>query len=156
MQIFIPYQSPLDCAKALWNDRLRYNKQLIETKQIIAAIDGAIPWSKHPACLMYKKHKEWLELYLRCFECYRNYKKSKEGTHEKEMWGKETELRNTEAMFYLPKFLENQELLDAHKRRLFSKSPELYNQFASYGTSEENWYVIDGKIVKYVNGKRIN
>lgn len=156
MQVFICYSSPLEVAKTMWADQRRYNKAIIECKQILAAIDGAIPWSKHPACLMYKEHKGWLELYLSCFECYRNYKKSKEGTHEKEMWGKETELRNTEAMFYSPKFLENQELLDAHKRRLYTKSPELYPQFAEYGTSEENWYVIDGQIVKYVKCKRIN
>ena len=44
MQIFIPYQSPLDCAKALWNDRLRYNKQCIEVIQIIRAIEGDDAW----------------------------------------------------------------------------------------------------------------
>lgn len=35
------------------------------------------------------------------------------------------------------------------------EAPELYPQFAKYGKSEENWYFVDGQIVKYVNGKRI-
>lgn len=34
MQIFIPYSSPLDCAKALWEDRLRYNKQVERDKRL--------------------------------------------------------------------------------------------------------------------------
>lgn len=156
MQVFICYAEPLKVAQTMWADQKRYNKAIIELKQIIAAIEGAKAWRNHPVCLMYKEHKKWLELYLSCFECYRNYKKSKEETHEKEMWGKETELRNTEAMFYSPDFLKNQELLDARKRRLYSKSPNLYPQFASYGTSEENWYCVSGHIVKYVNGKRVN
>ena len=34
MQVFIPYPSPLDCAKALWEDRLRYNKQVERDKRL--------------------------------------------------------------------------------------------------------------------------
>lgn len=54
-----------------------------------------------------------------------------------------------------PKFLDNKELLDSHKRRLYSKSPNLYPQFASYGISEENWYYVNNEIIKYKDGKRI-
>ena len=28
MNVFVPYSSPLDCAKALWNDSKRYNRQI--------------------------------------------------------------------------------------------------------------------------------
>lgn len=36
-----------------------------------------------------------------------------------------------------------------------NKQIDKCSQFASYGTSEENWYVIDGEIVKYLNGKKL-
>lgn len=154
MQIFIPYQSPLDCAKALWNDRLRYNKQLIEAKQILAAIDVAIPWSKHPCVLMYKEHKEWLECYMNTFLAYKRFMNST-SKHEFVANYGQSLIWNDCANNVRPSFITN-ELCDQHKRRLFSKSPELYPQFASYGTSEEDWYYVSGQIVKYVNGKRIN
>ena len=32
---------------------------------------------------------------------------------------------------------------------------EYKKKFAEYGTSEENWYFVDGQIVKYINGKKI-
>ena len=48
-----------------------------------------------------------------------------------------------------------EELCDQHERRLYIKSTELYPQFASYGTSEENWYVLDGDTIKYLNGKKL-
>lgn len=155
MQIFIPYQSPLDCAKALWNDRLRYNKQLIETKQILAAIDGAIPWSKHPACLMYKEHKEWLQCYLKVFELYKSLKNSRKDYEAQSYYYLELDKYEKCANKIIPNFIDNAMCIQ-HRKRLYTKSPELYPQFAGYGTSEENWYVIDGQIVKYINGKRIN
>lgn len=53
MQVFVPYSSPLDCANALWKDSKRFNKQIIEYKQILAAIDRKKVWKNHPICLMY-------------------------------------------------------------------------------------------------------
>lgn len=149
MNVFIPYPSPLECAKALWNDKLRYNKQIIECKQIIAAIEGAKAWRNHSVCLMYKEHKEWIYNYMMCFSFYREYKKGNDDAFKYCCY------YDNEANKTCPKFITH-ELCDQHKCRLYSKSPKLYPQFAEYGTSEENWYVIDGKIVKYINGKRIN
>lgn len=148
MNVFIPYPSPLDCAKALWNDRLRYNKQIIECKQILDAIDGAIPWSKHPCVLMYKEHKEWLYNYMMCFSFYRKYKK---GNNEA---FKYCCYYDNEAHKVQPTFISL--MCIQHRKRLYTKSPELYPQFVEYGTSEENWYYVENQIVKYVNGKRIN
>ena len=54
-----------------------------------------------------------------------------------------------------PSFITD-EMVVQHRKRLYTKSPDKYPQFASYGTSEENWYYISGQIVKYINGKRIN
>jgi hypothetical protein len=53
-----------------------------------------------------------------------------------------------------PPFLTD-DFCDQHKRRLFTKAPELYPQFEKYGKNYENWYFLDGNIVKYVNGKRL-
>lgn len=38
MQVFVCYPEPLKCAEAFWNDRLRYNKQCIEVRQILDAL----------------------------------------------------------------------------------------------------------------------
>lgn len=134
MQVFICYAEPLKVAQAMYADQKRYNKAIIELKQIIAAIEGDKAWRNHPVCLMYKEHKRWLELYLNCFKCYRAYKKEEGRTSasylvQATLWSeKADEIR--------PPFLNNQELLDAHKRRLYSKAAHLYPQFASYGTAK--------------------
>lgn len=59
-----------------------------------------------------------------------------------------------EAYYIRPPFL-TEEFCNQHKRRLFTKAPDLYPQFAEFGTSEINWYWSNGEIVKYINGKRI-
>lgn len=154
MQIFIPYPSLLECAKAMWADKRRYNKQIIECKQIIAAINGAKAWRNHPVCLMYKKHKDWLEFYLNTFLAYKRFMNSK-SKHEFVANYGQSLIWNDCAENVRPSFITN-EICDQHKRRLYTKAPELYPQFAQYGTSEENWYFVYGKLLKYVNGKRIN
>lgn len=153
MQVFVCYAEPLKVAQTMWADQKRYNKQIIEIKQIIAAIEGAKAWRNHPVVLMYKEHEQWLIYYLNCFECYRAYKKEEGGTSTSYLT--QAVLWSEKADNIRPDFLENQKLLDAHKRRLFTKAPNLYPQFAEYGTSEENWYYVSGQIVKYVNGKRV-
>lgn len=155
MQIFIPYPSPLDCAKALWNDRLRYNKQIIECNQILNAIDGAKAWRNHPVCLMYKEHREWLQCYLKVFELYKSLKNSRKDYETQSYYYLELDKYEKCANKITPTFIDG-EICIQHRKRLYTKSPELYPQFAEYGTSEENWYYISGQIVKYVNGKRIN
>ena len=60
MQIFLPYKNPFDVAKCLDNRRL--NKQIIECRQILAAIDGTSKaWSHHPVVLMYAHHRDFVE-----------------------------------------------------------------------------------------------
>ena len=41
------------------------------------------------------------------------------------------------------------------KKRLYTKAPEHYKQWESFGKSEENWYFVDGEWRIYENGKRI-
>ena len=141
MQVFVPYPSPIDVAKCLDNRRLR--KQIIECDQILAAINGESKgWLHHPIAKMYQEHRIWLDLYRRCLVAYSRGQIDEALVH------------NADAFDYEPPFLTG-ELCDQHKRRLYTKAPDLYPQFAPYGKSEENWYVVDGELVKYANGKRV-
>lgn len=54
MQVFI-VGSPLETAMALDSARLR--KQIIETQQILDALNGAKAWSNHPCVLQYKGYE---------------------------------------------------------------------------------------------------
>lgn len=153
MQVFIPYPNPLDVAVTMWVDQRRYNKQIIECKQIISAIDGAKAWRNHPVCLMYKYHKEWLRFYLWCFEAYRNSMKS-DNCSDKDGFMMEAEYFSNRANEVKPSFFTD-EFCNQHKRRLYTKSPELYPQFAEYGKSDINYYYVNGELLKYKDGKRI-
>lgn len=155
MNVFVPYPSPLDCAKALYGD-LRFNKQIVECKQILNAIDGVgRGWFNHPVVKMYKPYREWLMKYALCLQEYRNYERyyHTDCYSSGRSKGKAI-IYSVEADKIRPPFL-TEEFCDQHKRRLFSKNPTHYSQFAEYGTSEVNWYVINNEIVKYKDGKRI-
>lgn len=141
MQVFVPYPSPIDVAKCL--DKRRLRKQIIECDQILKAIYGqSEAWKNHPVVKMYSRHREWLESYTLCLKYYE--------------FGDEDAAQdeNARAFMFRPKFL-TKDFCDQHKRRLFTKAPELYPQFAEYGTSEENWYFVDGRLRRYVNGKEV-
>lgn len=132
----------------MWADKLRYNKQCIELKQIMQSIDGlSKSWRNHPVCLMYKAHKEWLRFYLWCFEAYRNSMNSDNCT-DKDGFMVEAEYFSKRADSIRPPFLTD-EFCDQHKRRLYCKAEHLYPQFAEYGKSEVNWYFVNGELLKY-------
>lgn len=149
MQVFVPYQSPLDCAEAMWADQKRFNKQLVECWQILKAIDGETEaWSNHPCTKMYAPFRMWLDYYTDCLTCYRLWKIGYNNLF------KYACMFSQKADVIRPPFL-TEEFCNQHKRRLFTKAPDLYPQFAEYGRSEVNWYCVDGKILKYKDGKRI-
>lgn len=139
MQVFI-VGSPLETAKAL--DKLRLNKQIIECKQILDALKGRKAWSNHPCVLQYKSKEgyDWLLDYLYCLKCY------KEGLYKL--------AREFSDQAFKPNF-HTEEYYNQMKRRLYTKNKENYSQWAYLGESEENWYFVDGKWRKYINGKRI-
>lgn len=146
MQVFTPYPEPLRTAMCL--DGCRLNKQLIEARQILDAIDRkGKGWFNHPVVKMYKPYREWLYQYMLCLGYYKEFKDNLRAMTASESFSvRADEIR--------PPFL-TEDFCNQHKRRLFTKNPEHYREFAEYGTSEENWYYVDGKIVKYINGKRI-
>lgn len=149
MQVFVPYKEPLKVAIIMWLDKKRFNKQIIECRQILDAIEGVGKgWFNHLVVKMYKPYKEWLYNYMMCFSAYRDFKKG-----------------NSKAFMYYcyfdnqankitPPFL-TEEFCNQHKRRLYTKSPELYSLFAKYGKSDINFYFVDGELLKYKDGKRI-
>lgn len=144
MQVFVCEKSPIEVCEAMKRDKLRMNKQVIEANQIIKSIDGlSKSWKNHPVCLMYREHRDWLYNYMCCMDCYLK------GLYDyaKDWSDKADTIR--------PSFLTD-EFCDQHKRRLYTKAAHLYPQFEKYGTSDENWYFVDGNLLKYVNGKRIN
>lgn len=143
MQVFIPYKSPLKVAKCL--DPKRLNKQIIECQQILNAINGVSnAWFNHPIVKMYssKNDKEWLKIYMLCLKAYQE-----DNVHNAEGF-------DLLSYTYTPKWM-TKELCDQHKKRLYTKAPDLYKNFEKFGITEENWYVIDGEIVKYINGQKI-
>lgn len=126
MQIFV-IGSPLETAKALDLPRLR--KQIIECHQILAAIHGESKgWIHHPVTLMYSEPNSvrWLQMYADILE---GYLSCYTGLPE----------LDKEAKLITPAF-HTVKYLDQMKRRLFSKNPEHYKQWADLGPSDSNWY----------------
>ena len=141
MQVFV-VGSPLETAKAL--DKARLRKQVIECHQILAAIHGeGKGWLHHPVVLMYSEPNSvrWLQMYADILEGYLDDSTG-------------LERANREAKAIAPAF-HTAEYLDQMKRRLYTKNPVYYKQWASLGESDENWYFVKGEWIKYVNGKRI-
>lgn len=139
MQVFI-VGSPLVTAMVLDNRRL--NKQIIECQQILDALEGKKAWSNHPCTLQYRDHSEWLYAYMMCLIHYRDDTE----------WGREK--WNEVALEYTPPF-HTEEYFNQMKRRLYTKDPVYYEEWAHLGTSEDNWYCVDGEWRIYRNGKRI-
>lgn len=141
MNVFI-VGSPLETAKVL--DKKRYNKQCIETKQIISALFcESKAWSRHPATLQYDEDKLWLQMYHACLLAYRAGDVAQAQ-------------RISEFADSIRPSFHTEEFFSQMKRRLYSKDSNHYSQWAYLGTSDENWYwsPSEQKIIKYINGKR--
>ena len=140
MNIFI-VGSPVETARAL--DLRRLHKQIIECQQILDALNGKCAWSNHPCTLQYKDYQDWLRNYMDCLALVRS--------------GNIAEANFIDFLYqqHTPPF-HTQEYFDQMKRRLYTKNPEHYAQWADLGTSEVNWYFVDGEWRYYKNGKRVN
>ena len=154
MNVFI-IGSPLETAMCL--DKRRFNKQIAEVKGLLTAIQAIkdfrsgtitkeefkkVGYTHHPATLQMFNHTQWLRFYNATLLAYKDY--------DYEL----IDMMNEEALKLTPSFF-NQEFFNQHKRRLYTKDPVHYAQFAEYGTSEDNWYFVDGEMRIYRNGKRI-
>lgn len=146
MQVFI-IGTPLETAMAL--DSRRLNKQIIECRQILDALNGAKAWSNHPCVLQYRGHEGWLKIYSECLELELLRTPNNDATI--------TAIQAVASVMAekLTPCFHTQEYFDQMKRRLYTKDKEHYKQWADLGESDENWYFVDGSWQKYVNGKRI-
>lgn len=139
MQVFI-IGTPLETAMAL--DSRRLNKQIIECRQILDALNGAKAWSNHPCVLQYRGYEWWLDNYKKCLEGYAM------GDIVR------AEVYSILAGAIRPDW-HTYEYYDQMKARLYTKDPKHYKQWAELGESDCNRYFVDGEWLKYVNGKRI-
>lgn len=138
MQVFI-VGSPLETAMAL--DPKRLNRQIQETKVILAALNGAKAWSNHPCVLQYRGYEFWLKCYLSCL-CYVKWEEWVQAKATSQLADNNRPDWHT------------QEYYNQMKRRLYTKDAEHYKQWAHLGKSEENWYFVGNQWRKYINGKR--
>ena len=143
MQVFI-IGTPLETAMAMAGDTRRYNKQILETQQILDALNGKKAWSRHPAVLQYRGHEKWLRGYARVLESFvLGYTQLAEFLDFK--------AKQDTPKWHCAEYYTNM------KKRLYTKNSEHYKQWESLGRSFENWYWSqeENKFIKYVNGKRI-
>ena len=143
MQIFV-VGSPLEPAMALSRKHLR--NQINEAHVILAAIHGeGKGWIHHPVVLMYSEPNSvrWLSMYADILEGYLAGYTGLERA--------DREAKAITPKFHTPTFVENM------KRRLYTKNPENYKQWAEYGTSDENfyWSPTQQKWLVYRDGKLI-
>lgn len=139
MQVFI-IGSPFLTAMSLSPRHL--NNQINEAKVILDALNGAKAWSNHPAVLQYKEHRQWLYEYLQCLQ----------------QFGMGRTFTPQEYSKFADKIrppFHTEEYFNQMKRRLYTKDPVHYAQWAHLGESEDNWYFVDGEWRIYRNGKRI-
>lgn len=143
MQVFV-VGSPLETAMALDPKRLR--SQIREVYIILAAIHGeSKAWCHHPVVLMYSEPNSvrWLQMYVDILEGYLN------GAMGLIQADREARLITPE--FHTTKFINQM------KRRLYTKNPEHYKQWADLGESLRNiyWSPSEKRFIEYENGKRI-
>ena len=144
MNVFI-VRTPLETAAVLDTRRLR--KQIIECGQMLAALDGKTKfWRNHPCTLQYENYEAWLELYMECLKSWLqgDMISAVAYSEQAERWFKP--LFHTEPYF------------DSMRRRLYTKDPEHYDQWAECGKSDLNWYwsPSENSFIYYRDGKRIN
>lgn len=139
MQVFI-IGSIYDTIEIL--DKKRFNKQIIECKQILKAINGEKAWKNHPVTKEYEKYVNWLSLYLGTFELYNIGDKDK------------AKILSDKADKIKPPF-HTIDFFNQMKRRLYTKDNIFYSQWSFLGESEINWYYVDNQWKFYKNGKLI-
>lgn len=143
MQVFV-VGSPLETAMAL--DKARLRSQIREAHVILAAIHGeGKGWIHHPVVLMYSEPNSvrWLSMYADILEGFLD---RSTGLIEAD-----NEAKLITPAFHTPEFIKQM------KRRLYTKNPEHYKQWADLGTSEDNYYWSPTKRawLMYRNGKHL-
>ena len=109
--------------------RKHLRNQINEAHVILAAIHGeGKGWIHHPVVLMYSEPNSvrWLQMYADILEGYLAGYTGLERA--------DREAREITPAFHTEKFLTQM------KRRLYTKNPEHYKQWAEFGESQDNYY----------------
>ena len=122
-------------------DSKRLNRQIQECGWLINMVEGTGKWKNHPCNFMYKDHIDWVKKYRDCLVAYKN----KDYTLCQQL--------SQEAELIKPDFI-CEELYTNFKRRLYTKDSTLYARWKHLGTTNANYYYIDGHWIKYENGKK--
>ena len=133
MQTFLPYVNDFR-SSAIVLDNKRLNKQLLEGRQIFAALLGLTKgWVNHPATRMWKNHETYLFEYLLAIkdEC------SKRGIKTDKNWFAIQEMYDEyfadNRNFDPPVWMSNEEIASkieiTHRANLYLKDPEYYEGF---------------------------
>lgn len=142
MQVFIIGKA-LDTFEVL--DKRRLNKQKIECKQIMNAIDGiSTAWKNHPIVKSYTPYRKWLGVYYWLIEEYTSSNSDLLMMLHYNKW-----LWENRPIFH------TEEYFNQMKRRLYTKDNKLYSLYSELGESDINWYYVDNEWLYYKNGKRV-
>ena len=144
MQVFI-IENPFDTASRL--DPKRLNKQIVECRQILDAIEGRKKgWANHPVTKMYRNHVAWLALYMQCLQAYKDENIIRAYQYSEEA----SKLRPA---FHCDLYYNNM------RSRLYTKDPIWYSycSFMDQGKSEINmyWNTESQSWMYYRNGKKL-
>ncbi len=137
MQIFL-IGNVLETAKCL--DSRRLNKQIIEVKQIISAIEGKTKsWRNHPVTIMYENDLNFLRGYRNCLIAYKEQRMLDVEFFSE--WCERTK----------PDFLKDCEwYFNNMRNRLYTKNKEHYSQFFTDAVeSYSNFYYVNGVWKEY-------
>ncbi|NBR24737.1 MAG: hypothetical protein EBU08_13390 [Micrococcales bacterium] len=130
MQTFLPEYTFVDSAAVL--DQKRLVKQLLEGRQIMAALSGnSKGWRNHPATRMWQGHAGALYFYLMCM---RN-EMDKRGYKWENNWNEIELMRHTyfQDEDSYPDWMttgEFAQVVTTHRANLHIKAPDLYPQYA--------------------------
>ena len=137
MQIFF-IGNVLDTAKCL--DKKRLNKQIIEVKQLIKAIQGETKaWRNHPVTVMYENYLNFLRGYKNCLIAYKENR-----IQDAEFFSKWCDCTKPDFLKDCGWYFENM------KNRLFTKDKQHYLQyFPTAVESYSNYYYVRGEWREY-------
>lgn len=133
MQTFLPY--PNFACSAMVLDRQRLNKQVLEARQILSAMQNGGGWRNHPAVKMWRGHTNALRFYHDVM--WREWVRRGYNTTQSELLPRPTDpdlVRMWADSIIQPSWMGREDFHASHRAALLRKDPAHYGQF---GWTEE-------------------
>ena len=131
MQVFLPHEDFTEAASVL--DQKRLVKQLLEGRQILAAIAGETKgWVNHPATRMFRNSPNTLVAYLRAIAIEMGVREYKWENNWSVIQKYSEQLKDLDTG--RPSWMYGEEfdkVITTHRANLYIKAPDLYPQFKS-------------------------